>query len=298
MSRALIVSCVVVGGLMTQVDGAQQAPRFVSIAEVVSVPLSVTDGNRPVAGLTTADFELFDNGVLQTVNSTNIESTPIDVTLVTDTSGSVEGPALDLFKAAMQDIAVSLRPNDRVRLVGFGTTVSDITGLQPGGAPLPLERLKVGGATSFYNALAAVLMGLRSTERPQLVVAFSDGLDNLSFLDASTVVTLAGHANSTLYLLLEHKSTPARLGGVAPWTGQPDRRKLQEAAERTGGQVFEHKATDSLPALFDRVIDEFRTKYLLRYTPAGVNREGWHDISVRVKGKKFTVRARKGYEGG
>ena len=277
---------------------AQQPPRFIAVTDLVRVPVAVTDGNRPVAGLTAADFELLDNGVAQTVTSTSVESVPIDVSLVVDTSGSVEGPALAQFKATMQDIAMSLRPNDRVRLVTFSTSVADITGLQPGGAPLPLDRLKVSGASSFYNAIAAALMSTRSAERPQLVVGLSDGLDNMSITDARTVIMLAGHSNASLYLLLAHRPTPAIVRGVAPWSGQPDRRLLREAAERTGGQVFERDPTDAPPALFDRVIDEFRTKYLLQYTPSGVTREGWHDITVRVKGKKFTVRARKGYEGG
>lgn len=42
-------------------------------------------------------------------------------------------------------------------------------------------------------------------------------------------------------------------------------------------------------------IEEFRTRYVLRYTPTGVAHDGWHDLSVRVKGKKYDVRARKGY---
>ena len=46
------------------------------------------------------------------------------------------------------------------------------------------------------------------------------------------------------------------------------------------------------------MVDEFRTKYLLRYAPAGVTKGGWHDITVRVKGRKVTVRARPGYDGG
>lgn len=292
MSRVSVIAACVAA------FAAQQPPRFVSVADVVLVPVAVTDGNRPVAGLTAADFELLDNGVAQTVTSTSVESVAIDVSLVVDTSGSVDGPALAQFKTTMQDIAMSLRPNDRVRLVTFSTSVSDITGLQPGGAPLPLDRLTVGGASSFYNALAAALMSTRSAERPQLVVGLSDGLDNMSITDARTVITLAGHSNASLYLLLARRPPPGLVPGVAPWTGQPDRRLLREAAERTGGQVFERDATDPAPALFDRVIDEFRTKYLLQYTPSGVTRAGWHDITVRVKGKKFTVRARKGYEGG
>jgi len=293
---AVIVSIVVAGAIL-RAEGTHQRPVFRSEAEAVLVPVSVMDGNRPVAGLTTDDFELLDNGVPQAVSSTDVESLPIDVTLVVDTSGSVDRRARTQFERAMQDIALSLRPNDQVRLIGFGTRVSDAAGFQPGGAPLPLAGLTVGGGTAFYDAMAAALMGLRPSERPQLVVGFSDGLDNMSFADASTVTALAGRVSAALYLLLARRDAPKYLRGIAPWTGQPDTKALHEAADRTGGDVFEHRINDALPALFQRVVDDFRTKYLLRYSPEGVAARGWHEITVKVKGKKYTVRARKGYEG-
>ena len=51
------------------------------------------------------------------------------------------------------------------------------------------------------------------------------------------------------------------------------------------------------PRLLMRILDEFRSSYVLRYTPRGVDRPGWHEIDVRiVRPGSFTVRARKGYE--
>jgi VWFA-related protein len=293
MTRCALLFVIAIG-----LTGFDQQPRFRAVADAVLVPVAVTERNRPVVGLTSADFELLDNGVPQALSSTGLESLAIDVSLVVDTSGSVDGPALTKFKGALQDIAQSLRPNDRVRLFTFGTSVLDITGFQPGGAPLPLDQLQVGGGTSFYHALAAALMTTRSGERPQLIVAFSDGLDNLSLLDAPTVSNLAGHSNASLFLLLARRPTQVLLRGVAPWTGQPNTGLLRDAADRTGGELIEPHITAPLPFLFDRVIDEFRTRYLLRYIPSGVAPEGWHDIVVRVKGGKYAVRARKGYQGG
>src|SRR5690606_32181067 len=46
----------------------------------------------------------------------------------------------------------------------------------------------------------------------------------------------------------------------------------------------------------DRIFDQYRQGYVLRYTPRGVKREGWHDIVVRVPGRpSATVQARRGY---
>jgi hypothetical protein len=47
---------------------------------------------------------------------------------------------------------------------------------------------------------------------------------------------------------------------------------------------------------FLRALEEFRTSYVVRYAPAGVERRGWHDVSVRAvkAGRQYQVRARRG----
>ena len=40
---------------------------------------------------------------------------------------------------------------------------------------------------------------------------------------------------------------------------------------------------------------EFRSRYLLTYTPQSVDAGGWHPIEVRLKNKKGKVTARRGY---
>ena len=267
---------------------AQQAtPTFRSGADVVFVPVWVTEGRRPVAGLGSADFELTDNGVAQEVSAAAAEALAVDVTLVLDTSGSVKGRALDQFKADVQAIAESLAPNDRVRVVTFAASVTDVFGVQAGGTRLPVEKIQAGGPTSFYNALAAALMAFPPIDRPQLVFGFSDGIDTSSFLDAAHVTSLAGYSGASLYLGLN-----------TPRSGGPDLRPLREAASRTGGLVYERGMGTSMPSIFERVLEDFRASYVLTYTLRGVEHAGWHRIAVSVKGRRYTVRARQGYEGG
>jgi hypothetical protein len=57
---------------------------------------------------------------------------------------------------------------------------------------------------------------------------------------------------------------------------------------------------DGLPRAFLRALDDFRSSYVLRYSPHGVAAGGWHEIAVRVTrpGRGYVVRARKGYVGG
>jgi hypothetical protein len=271
--------------------------------DVVLVPVSVTAANRPVLGLTSSDFTLQDNGVAQDFTCAAGESFPVDVTLVIDTSGSVRGKALEQFNADVQRIAESLQPNDRLRLITFAGDATDVSGLQPGGVPFPLGRITAGGATSLYNALAASLMAFPQSDRPQLVFGFSDGLDNMSFLDASGLASLAGYSHAVLYLALVSRSESvwalaATNGRFVPYIGGPNRRLLTEAANRTGGAVFQRSAGTSLFAHFEQALDEFRSSYVLTFTPRGVKAQGWHTLTVRTKDSGHRLRWRKGYEGG
>ena len=51
------------------------------------------------------------------------------------------------------------------------------------------------------------------------------------------------------------------------------------------------------PARFAEILESFRNRYLLSYEPTGVEKAGWHKLTVRVKGGG-DVRARRGYWGG
>ena len=48
--------------------------------------------------------------------------------------------------------------------------------------------------------------------------------------------------------------------------------------------------------VFRDVFAAFRTGYVLRYSPQGVKREGWHEIAVTIpKVPGAEIRARRGY---
>jgi hypothetical protein len=83
-----------------------------------------------------------------------------------------------------------------------------------------------------------------------------------------------------------------------PYTGAGNTNTLREAAEATGGRFRTETEQNPLTDAFKAALDEFRTGYVLWYTPAGVAPTGWHAIRVRARQARFTVRARNGYDAG
>src|ERR671910_2912878 len=86
-------------GFWLLAQSASQSPQiFRSGVDAVRVDVLVTDRNRSVSGLTTADFTLLDNGVPQELQAVSIEDVPFSAMLALDVSDSMR-PHLDDLKA-------------------------------------------------------------------------------------------------------------------------------------------------------------------------------------------------------
>src|SRR5262245_54415059 len=153
-----------------------QRATFRAGTELVAVSVSVKRGNTPIGTLTTNDFALFDNDVAQKIEALTIESVPLDVTLLMDTSGSTAG-ALDRMKRNVASIAGMLRPEDRFRLLTIGLTVETPVPWQPAGQRLALTMQAMPGISLVYDALAVALMHQADAGRRHLIVAMTDGAD-------------------------------------------------------------------------------------------------------------------------
>src|SRR5690606_35418347 len=83
--------------------GWQPAARqtFRSGVDAVQIDVLVTDGSRPLAGLSTDDFELRDNGVVQQIDAAALGDVPVTLMLVLDVSESVKGEPLQHLRAAI-----------------------------------------------------------------------------------------------------------------------------------------------------------------------------------------------------
>ena len=61
-----------------------------------------------------------------------------------------------------------------------------------------------------------------------------------------------------------------------------------------GGRLLQAESTKNLSATFLGILDEFRQRYPVSYSPRGVVKDGWHRPDVRVNRKGTVVKARPG----
>ncbi len=295
------IAALVAGALLLQ-SGAQNPPAplvFGSAVEAVFVDVFVTHDGRPVAGLAPADFELKDNGVRQPVELLSAETRPLLAILVFDTSSSMTGSRMEMLRAAGRAFLDGLRPADEVALVTFGEEVvwlaaptSDKNRIRSA-----LEQLRARGTTAALDALYAAI-ALSDFERRPLVVLFTDGEDNSSWLDPGQVFKLAERSNALVHVVCWLPPAPqAPMGGrITPTPIESDQdRAWRPTAEVTGGRFWGADSPEQLRKAFAAIADAMGHRYVLRYEPTGVKREGWHRIEIRLRGKSGHVEARRGY---
>jgi VWFA-related protein len=261
-----------------------QAPTFRAGVEKVRVDVLVTRGGRPVTNLAPGDFDLLDNGVPQRIDGYGaFDEIPLNLVLAIDASTSVAGRQAELLRGACHSVLAELQKDDQAGLVVFGDAVVVRSGLSGDIASVraAVDRPLPPGQTALADAVRTSLLLAESDAGRSLVLVFSDGVEVSSYLALEAVTEAVRRSDAVVYAVVPRGATrPPFLGDLA------------EAS--AGGVIEIGSALDVGPA-FSKVLEEFRHRYLLSYTPTGVEGAGWHELKVRVRRSGVSVKARPGY---
>ena len=188
-------------------------------------------------------------------------------------------------------------------MLTIDTYVHQIVPMQPPGAML-VPAVATDGTTSLHDGLVIALLRPAEPARRHLIIAGIEGGDRISAADAAAVRDVARQSDAVLHVVERESS---QLGDShnqrsRSWGALPVRRggfgMVAEAAAVTGGTVHPVGifGDRNLVREFKEIVDRFRGGYVLRYSPEGVKRDGWHEIVVSVpKVANAVVRARRGY---
>lgn len=285
--------------LLSSATTQEQAPRFRTRADLVRVDVLATDGRHPIAGLRAEDFELRDNGIPQRIDRVLAHEGRIDAWLVLDESGSVRRD-LNALVGAARAFATGLGSGDRSGLLTFRHAVQLRSALtqDPSGLPSGLRFARAEGYTSLRDAVFVALALREESSERSLILVFSDGADTMSWLTDEQLGRAVAGSDAVVYAVTGPSGTRAEYGddGLAvSWRSRRD--LLKSLTEQTGGRLLKAEKGSDLSAMVTSILAEMKARYVLTYYPAGVRREGWHRIEVRVKGRRAQVRARRGYYG-
>ena len=311
MSRSLVVLLVLVGLLCGAAASAPQtpspaeqqpsrpAPAFRTGVEVVSLNVTVTDGkNRYVTDLEQADFLVVEDGVKQELTFFNRQPQPIALSLLLDSSASME-QHLPMLQTAATNFVRRLKPSDLAQVIDFDSRVEVRQAFTANQTELEaaIRSTMAGGSTSLHNAIYIALRELRKVRtasqeevRRQAIIVFSDGEDTSSLVSFEEVLDLAKRSETAIYVI-------ALRGPDAPTKGLREAEfVLRTLAQDTGGRAFFPTKIEDLTGVYGQIADELASQYTVGYTSANTKRDGaWRRVSVRVSRPNLTARAKNGY---
>ncbi len=277
---------------------AVQAQTFRAGVDLVHFAVTVTDKQgTPITGLTEADFEVVERGRPQRIRffatGDAALAPPLRLGFLLDTSGSMQADMKDVRTAAIK----FLNRNEHARYVTLVDCDTEVRVARYGADDYPrlIERIrgrKPDGFTALYDALGVYLDGASQLEGQKVLVAYTDGGDTRSAINAGEVADLLKASDVTMYMIgyLENQTSTVRNAA---------RMEMMRFAALTGGQAFFPSSVKDLDTMYEKIQKEIAARYTLGYTSTDERADGaWRQVEVRLKRpdlKAAKLRTRAGY---
>ena len=336
-AMALSLRALILAFVSTLTAGEIQNPTFPEDVPVLrvdvgvlSLDVSVTDASgRPVEGLTSEDFRIFENGLEREVQYFGPSSAPYHVFLLFDTSGSTQHE-WGFMRRMVEGLVDSLESQDRIAIGVFDARPTVLRGWSTPDrstmtslAPF-VEGGERGGTTEFYRSVERIIeREFEDVAERKALIVLSDGRDTSlwrelvrrnrlmepdqdnRFKDLLNTAERGGIPVYFLALNTERNLRENPMGGdeytnlkvLYPDSTIPAdyltqvRIRMERIAAATGGQVLFPSDMEQVVALFEELGAALGQAYSLGYSPrpAGAG-EGLRSISVTVAGDGYSVR--------
>jgi Ca-activated chloride channel family protein len=276
-------------------------PTFKGGIDVVSLNVTVTDGGKSfVRDLERGDFAVFEDGVKQELTYFTKAALPIALSLLIDTSASMEDKIKTAQEAA-SGFVKRLRPNDLGQVIDFDNRVTILQNFTADQTLLDgaIRRTVANGSTSLHNAIYISLKELKKVRakdtedvRRQAIVVLSDGEDTSSLVPFEEVLELAKRSEVAIYTIaIRGRDVGSRGFNEAEFV-------LKQFAQETGGRSFFPASVNELEGIYGQISDELSSQYTMAYESRNPRRDGrWRRVVVRTTRPNTVARTKQGYYG-
>jgi Ca-activated chloride channel family protein len=285
-----------------------EAPGGVTLSinvRMVQVDAVVRDrAGHMIESLKKDDFRVYEDGVLQEIQSFSRDELPLAVALVIDRSGS-EAPYISELRRIATRALDQLKPDDEVALFSFAADVQRVEDLTTDRQRITdgIARIHPGGGTDIVDALhdSVTYLGRVAPDRRHAVILISDNQATVqpqasegetirTAMETETVVySIKTAGEGTLFT----NRLPSLLGGSG---------SVSKITQETGGEIINAGNVASLDAALASVISRLRMRYSLGYYPSSAGQGGaFHSITVKLTeghgkaGIDYFMHARRGY---
>jgi VWFA-related protein len=281
---------------------SNSASIFSSGVDLVTLHVTVRDReDRLITDVTEAEFSVFENGRRQQLRFFQPSGLPLALTLMLDTSASMQ-PGLGAAKSAALDLIRRMRPDDVASVVTFDDTVEVLQDFTNDQTTLTaaVGHAVPGGTTSLYTAVYIALKELDKVKpvfatnapRHRIIVVLSDGNDISSVVGFDELLDMATRSDAMIYAICVRRpvTADARVRSESA---------LNRLAEQTGGRAFFPIHDYELQRAYRAIASELSSQYALAYESDGGQRDGgFRALSVRIARTGAAARTKRGYFGG
>jgi Ca-activated chloride channel family protein len=274
-------------------------PAFRTGIDIVSLNVTLTNAaGHYVTDVEQAEFSVFEDGVKQDVTFFTRRQQPIALSLLLDSSASME-EKLPTLQAAAVNFVKRLKPGDIAEVIDFDSRAEIRQQFSGNHAELiaAIEQTAAGGSTSLHNAIYVALKELKKVKavneedvRRQALVVFSDGEDTSSLVSFDEVLDLAKRSETAIYAI-------ALRGADSQTKGFREAEfVMRTLAQETGGRAFFPARIEDLSGVYQQIADELASQYTLGYISRNQRRDGaFRNLIVRVSRPNVTPRTKRGY---
>jgi VWFA-related protein len=272
---------------------------FKAAVDIVSLNVTAMDpANHYVIDLDEKNFAVFEDGVKQDLSFFTRKQQSIAMSLLLDSSASMEDK-LPTLQTAATNFVHRLKPSDLAQVIDFDSRVEIRQAFTSKQNELEsaIQQTTAGGSTSLYNAIYISLKELAKIRaqgeedvRRQALVLFSDGEDTSSLISFDEVLELAKRSETAIFTIaLRGADTQSKGFHEAEFV-------MRQLAQETGGRAFFPSKIDDLNGVYSEIADELASQYTLGYSSKNGKRDGaWRRIVVQIDKPNVTPRTKRGY---
>jgi Ca-activated chloride channel homolog len=282
---------------------------------LVNVDVMVVDGSgNPLQNLDKKNFQLYDDGVQQSVTNFGTGEAPMTVCMLIEFANR-NWRFLYLALRYSYDFLSVIHQKDWVAVVAFDLKPQILTDFTQDRMEVraSLDQLRMPGfmESNLYDALAFVLDRMKEVHGRKAVLAVVTGIDTFSKLTYDQCLKIVKASDTPIYpvSIVEFLSVRSPHGDNI--TTLQAENALKTIAQYSGGQAYFPRFEQELPADYQQIAEQLRRQYSLGFVPTNATRDGrFHKLKVDIiddqgnpltifneKGKKikYHVIARDGY---
>jgi Ca-activated chloride channel family protein len=245
----------------------------------------------PITTLEKQDFQVFEDGRRQEVQSFAASGSAYDMLLLIDRSGSMQAQ-IPFLVQAINRFFINTRSQDLVSLAVFDASVHRLMNWRSVRQGREQQiNIGAGGNTDFYGALDWAGKEVRKIRRRKGVLVFSDGEDYRIYDPQEDAKVFRKTLRN-----VKQANTPFNFVGLGadPILGGAH---LKQLAEISGGHAYFPEKIDEVVPLYDQISRELGLSYTLGYlSDRPLHNGSYRKIEIVTPGKDYRIsQSRSGY---